>query len=112
MIAVAGLIISSVWTGRIPATSTTELQVLFILFVLMVTVKGLELGGLFTRPAWQMELGKAVPLKLVATTFSFSMLITNNVALIVVVPLTLTLNVEKKISWLSSKPWPPTPVPP
>ena len=96
MIALVGLVVSSAWAGRIPTISTTELQVLFILFVLLVTVKGLEHGGLFSRLAWRMEMGKAVPLKLVATTFMFSMLITNDVALIVVVPLTLLLKVEKK----------------
>ncbi len=96
MIAVVGLLVSSAWTRRIPTISTTELQVLFILFVLLVTVKGLEYGGLFSRLAWRMELGKAAPLKLVVTTFMFSMLITNDVALVVVVPLTMLLNMEKK----------------
>ncbi len=96
IIAITGLVLSCAWAGRIPVISATEAQVLFILFVLLVTVKGLELGGLFSRLAWRMESGKAVPLKLVTTTFILSMLITNDVALFVVVPLTLMLNVDKK----------------
>jgi len=43
-----------------------------------------------------MEKGKALPLKLVVTTYFLSMLVTNDIALIVIVPLTLSLNINRK----------------
>ncbi|NOZ49252.1 MAG: hypothetical protein GXP37_04290 [Chloroflexi bacterium] len=91
-----GFVLTSVYTKHFPSYSTQELQVLFILFALFVAVKGLQRNGLISRFSQSIEEGKAIPLKLVATTFFLSMLVTNDVALIVVVPLTLTLNIDRK----------------
>jgi len=48
-----------------------------------------------TRFSQYFEKGPAIAFKLVAATFFLSMLVTNDVALVVVVPLTLTLNVDR-----------------
>jgi len=72
------------------------MQILFILFVLFVAVNGLQKSGLILKIAQSIEKGKAIPLKLVLTTFFLSMLVTNDIALIVIVPLTLSLNINRK----------------
>jgi Na+/H+ antiporter NhaD/arsenite permease-like protein len=95
-ISVAGLIASCVWLKKVPVFTVAEGQVLFILFILMVSVKGLEHCGLFSRLAWHVERGTAIPLKLVVLTFFLSMLVTNDVALIVIVPLTLILKTDRR----------------
>jgi Na+/H+ antiporter NhaD/arsenite permease-like protein len=70
--------------------------VLFILFVLFVVVKGLQRSGLLLRLSQRIEGGQFIPLKLVIATFCLSMLVTNDVALTVIVPLTLFLNIDRK----------------
>ena len=91
-----GLILTSVYTKHFPVYSIQELQVLFILFVLFIAVNGLQHSGLILKIAQKIEKGKAIPLKLITTTFCLSMLVTNDIALTVIVPLTLSLNINRK----------------
>jgi len=91
-----GLTLTAFYTKRFPVYSTNEMQVLFILFVLFVAVNGLQKTGFILQIAQSIEKGKAIPLKLVLTTFFLSMLVTNDIALMVVVPLTLSLNINRK----------------
>ena len=92
----AGLVLTSFYTKQLPTYSISELEVLFILFVLFVTVNGLQRSGLILKIAQSIEKGKAIPLKLVLTTFFLSMFVTNDIALIIIVPLTLSLNINRK----------------
>ena len=91
-----GLILTSLYTDQLPDYSEQEIQVLSILFVLFVTVNGLEKSGLIVRIAQILEKGKAIPTKLVVTTYFLSLLVTNDIALLVIVPLTLSLNINRK----------------
>ena len=91
-----GLVLTAFYTREFPVYSKNEMQVLFILFVLFVAVNGLQKNGLILKIAQRIEKGKAIPLKLVLTTFFLSMLVTNDIALIVIVPLTLSLNINRK----------------
>ncbi len=90
------LILTSLYVKHIPVYSLHELQVLFILFTLFVAVNGLRRSGLISKLSQNIDKGKSIPLKLVVTTFFLSMLVTNDIALIVIVPLTLFLNVNRK----------------
>ncbi len=90
------LVLTSFYTKHFPDYSIQELQVLFILFALFVSVKGLHNSGLILKIAQIIGKGKAIALKLVVTTFFLSMLVTNDIALIVIVPLTLSLNIDRK----------------
>ena len=92
----AGLALTSVLAGRYPEYSSDEMEVLFILYMLFISVNGLHGSGLMTRLARHMEQGRAIPLKLVVSTFFLSMLVTNDVALVVIVPLTLSLRIRRK----------------
>ncbi|WP_456417151.1 SLC13 family permease [Thiolapillus sp.] len=79
-----------------PGYSNSEWQVLLILFSLFVAVRGLQNSGLMDALARRMQEGRAIALKLVLGCFLLSMLVTNDVALIVLVPLTLSLDVRHK----------------
>lgn len=92
----AGLVLTSVYAKHFPVYSVQEMQVLFILFALFIAVNGLQHSGLIVKIARNIEKGKIVPLKLVVATFFLSTLVTNDVALIVMVPLTLSLNINRK----------------
>ncbi len=91
-----GLVLTSFYTRHVPIYSIQELQVLFVLFVLFIAVNGLQRSGLILKLAQSIEKGKGIPLKLIAATFFLSMLVTNDISLIVIVPLTLSLNVNRK----------------
>ena len=91
-----GLLITSVFTKRFPSYTPQELEVLFILFVLFITVNGLQKSKIMVKIAESLENGKVIPLKLVLSTFLLSMTVTNDIALIVIVPLTLSLNINRK----------------
>ncbi len=91
-----GLVLTSLYLGHLPHYSPLEFQVLFVLLVLFVIIKGLETSGLLKRLALRVERGRFLPLKLILATFFFSMIITNDVALILLVPLTLSLELERK----------------
>ena len=84
------------YTRRIPCYSLKEWQVLYIFFILFVAVSGLQQSGLLSRIAQGIEKGRAIPLKLVLITFFLSMLITIDVTLIIIVPMTLAMNVDRK----------------
>jgi len=91
-----GLAMTTFYTKHFPSYSDQEIEVLFILFVLFIAVNGLQKSGLILKIAQSIENGKVIPLKLVVTTFFLSMLVTNDIALIVIVPLTLSLNINRK----------------
>lgn len=92
----AGLVATSVYTRHIPVYSLREVQVLFILFVLFIAVKGLQHSGLISMFSRSLEKGSFIPVKLVVATFFLSMLVTNDIALTVIVPLTLLLGISHK----------------
>ncbi len=91
-----GFLLTSLYLRKFPTFSTSEVEVLFILLILFIAVNGLRLSGVIERIANKIERGKAIPLKLILITYFFSMIVTNDVALVVIVPLTLSLSIERK----------------
>ncbi len=91
-----GLLVTSLYLYHFPTFSTDEFEVIFILAALFITVKGLEHSGLILHLSQSIEKGKYIPVKLVIATFILSALVTNDIALIVIVPLTLSLNINRK----------------
>ncbi len=73
-----------------------EAKVLVLLWLLFALVQGLERAGLVRWVARRFEAGRFIALRLVVVTFFLAALVTNDVALIRVVPLTLELNTEGK----------------
>jgi len=96
VVSAVGFVLVAFYSRHFPGYTIREVEVLFILFVLFIAVKGLQNSGYISYLAQVVENGKAIPLKLVVVTFFLSILITNDVALIVIVPLTLSLNINRK----------------
>lgn len=94
-----GLILTSIYLHRFPSYSREEGEVVLLLAALFMTVKGLEQSGLLRRLSQSIERGRWIPLKLVIGTFFLSMWMTNDGALLAIVPLTLALNVPCK-DWI------------
>ncbi len=93
---VTGLALTSVYIKQFPSYSSQELEVLFLLFSLFIAVNGLQQSGAIAKISQSIEQGKMLPLKLVVTTFLLSMVVTNDIALLVLVPLTLSLTLHRK----------------
>ncbi len=93
------LIIISLLVKSPPVFDLKEIEVIFILWSLFVVVKALELSGVISHWAALIEKGAYIPLKLVILTFFLSMFVTNDVALIIIVPLTLALS-AKDVSYI------------
>ena len=96
VVSTTGLLATSVWLRRAPAYSVHDFEVVFTLLVFLVIARGLELSGFLPNLARRFGAGRALGLKLVGLTAVLSMFVTNDVALLTVVPLTLAMNVRKK----------------
>jgi len=95
-VAAAGLVVTSVYLRRFPGFSVEDVEITLLLAMLFISVKGLERSGVILRLSRSIEKGRFLPLKLVCAIFFLSMIVTNDVALIVLVPLTLALNTDRK----------------
>jgi len=96
MAAATGLLVSSLYLGRVPAYSSDELTPILLLFALFVTVKGIEDSGFLLRLGSSLERGTRLPLKLVAISFLLSMVVTIDVSLVTMIPLVLAMNVGQR----------------
>ena len=94
-----GVLSTSFYLRRLPSYTISDAEILYILFVLLVITNGLQQHAVLEKIARRLEQGRFIPTKLMLATFFFSMLVTNDVALLAVVPLTMLLNIERK-DWL------------
>jgi len=93
-VSLLGLIASSLVLRRIPRYTPDDFHVLFLLLGFLVIIRGLEKGHLLARLGASLGAGGRLPLRLVALTALLAPLVTNDVALLVMVPLTLAADVE------------------
>lgn len=99
LIAVLGLLLTSAYLHRVPSYSRSDLEILYILFILFIVTNGLQRHGVISGIARKLERGRFVAAKMVIVTFFLSMFVTNDVALISIVPLTMMLHINN-IEWL------------
>lgn len=96
LLTAAALVATSIILHRFPKYSSDDFKVLYTLFVFLVIVRGMERSGTFRNISQRISKGKFVPQKLILLSAVLSMMVTNDVALLVVVPLTMALNVENR----------------
>ena len=88
----AGWILTSILLRRFPEYEYTDLKVIYTLLVFLVIVKGLENSGYLKHLAFKAEKGRFLIPKLVAMTTVLSMIVTNDIALLTMVPFTLAID--------------------
>ena len=91
VISLTAFLISIAITQKPPSFDWGDFRVIFILFVFLLIVKGLEESNFLSYIALKLEEGKFVTFKLTLASFVLAALITNDVALLTVVPLSLHL---------------------
>ncbi len=89
------LIVSSVYLKRLPVYDSNDFYVIFELFLLFAVLKSIEHAGLFEYVSGLIS-GKFLKTKLVVLAAFLSMFITNDVALLCSVPITIISNVSYK----------------
>ncbi len=85
---------SSLLLWRVPHISLTEVKVIFILWVFLVLIEALKNYGVVNFVAERISKGKYLGLKLILLSGFLSLFITNDVALLTVIPITLSLQLE------------------
>jgi Na+/H+ antiporter NhaD/arsenite permease-like protein len=99
LLALTGLIGTSLALWRIPNYALSDAEILYILLILFIVIRGLQTHGAIAAMSSRLERGRSVGLKLVVGAFFISMLVTNDVTLIALTPLTLLLHFER-LEWL------------
>ena len=87
-------VVASLYAGRFPRIEPPEWRVLFLLYLFMVVTNSLHRTGILNWIARRLERGRWINLQLVFLTGILSMFVTNDIALMVTVPLTLSLGGE------------------
>ncbi len=96
ILSLLGLILTSIYLRRFPQYDETDFKVLYILCIFLIIIKGLERTYFLRNVAAKFERGKWLSQKLILLTAILSMFVTNDIALLTVVPLTLALEVRDK----------------
>ncbi len=91
------LLATSVILHRIPNYTLNDFHVLFILTVFLIIIKGLEKNGFISYIAVRFEQSGYVVPKLIILTAILAMFITNDIALLSIIPFTLSLNIDNKM---------------
>ena len=93
-VSLLGLVASSLVLRRIPRYTSDDFHVVFLLLGFLVIIKGLEKGHLLAQLGASLGTGERLPLRLVVLTALLAPFVTNDVALLVMVPLTLAVDIE------------------
>ncbi len=91
-----GLLITSTILKRLPHYSTSDAKVLLTLIALMMIIRGLENSGILKKISLKIQKGKLVSLKLLLTTGILSMFVTNDIALLTIIPITMLIETKRK----------------
>jgi len=94
--ATLGVFATSVYLKSLPEYTLSDFRVLFVIFLFLVVLKGLENTNLLYFVASFISKGRYVAIKLVCLVAFLSMFITNDIALLMVVPLTMILDIKHR----------------
>ena len=99
-IALLGLVATSFWLGRLPAMHWGDLEPIWILWGLFVSIRGIERSHLLCRVGRFMEWLPAPGIGLVLLGFVLGMLLTIDVALVTLVPIIFAMKLRGRIRML------------
>ncbi len=97
ILTILGWCATSLYLRRFPHYSPTDFKVVYTLLVFLVSIKGLEHKGVLPSIAARLDGGAYLPQKLILITGLLSMFVTNDVAVLTMVPLTLALGMDERL---------------
>ena len=83
---------------RLPVYDWKGLEPIFLLWVLFVLFKGIERHGLLQKLARQVEKGSFLASKMVVLAFAFSLMMSIDASLVVLIPLIFALKTRQKLA--------------
>ena len=92
ILSIVGYFFTSLYLKHFSMPSEQEAEVILVLYAVFVVIEGLRLSNTISKISTYIERGKFIPVKLILGTFILSMFVTNDIALILIVPFTLALN--------------------
>ncbi len=90
------LILFCILLGAFPTIETKQLTPIFLLWVLLVSIKGLEESKILQYFAIKLNNQSFIAPKILFVSFIFSFFLSIDISLIILLPLTLLLKVSKK----------------
>ncbi len=87
------LLISCLMARRFPEYNLSDFKTVYFLFLLFLSTKSLERSRVFSKIAW--HFGGRKEFNLILATGLLSSVVTNDVALMIVVPMTVSLDVDE-----------------
>ena len=95
--ALSGLVATSLWLGRLPAMHWRDLEPIWLLWGLFVSIRGIERSHALCRVGRLMERLPAPGISLVLLGFVLGMFLTIDVALVTLVPIVFAMGLRGRI---------------
>ncbi len=94
--ATVGVLVTSIYLKRLPSYDWGDFRILILIFLFLVVLKGLENTKLLYHVASAIGKGRYVHFKLIFLTAILSMFFTNDISLLMIVPITLAIDTKYK----------------
>ncbi len=90
------MFLTSLYRRRFPDYTAQDIEIIYMLFVLFVIIRGIERNGVADKVSSLLFRGRFVSQKIVFFTMVLSMFVTNDVAVLLAVPFVSALNMDKR----------------
>ncbi len=96
LVSTLGVVVTSVYLKRFPKYELSDFKILFLIFSFLIALKGVERSHILDLVALKFSKKKFIAFKLVFLVGLLSMFLTNDISLLIVVPLTLAMDIKNK----------------
>ena len=96
LVSTLGVIITSIYLRSLPHYSLSDFRILFLIFSFLIVLKGVENSRVLEFVAFRLSKERFIALKLVFLVGFLSMFLTNDISLLIIVPITLVMDIKHK----------------
>ena len=96
LVSTLGVVITSIYLRRLPHYDLSDFRILFLIFSFLVVLKGVENSRILELVALRLSKERFIALKLVLLVGFLSMFLTNDISLLIIVPITLVMDIKHK----------------
>lgn len=96
LVSTLGVVITSIYLRRLPHYDFSDFRILFLIFSFLIVLKGVENSKILEFVAFKLSKEKFITIKLVFLVGFLSMFLTNDISLLIIVPITLVMDIKHK----------------
>ncbi len=96
LVSTLGVVITSIYLKRLPHYNLSDFRILFLIFSFLIVLKGVENSRILELVALRLSKERFIALKLVLLVGFLSMFLTNDISLLIIVPITLVMDIKHK----------------